>query len=121
MPAEAVSSLSGSSVFSRLRNLYVLSKDPGSDLSPLSACAELDLLSLSPAETGDRLPIPAGGDLLASMSRLSTLRCAFAEVSNWLGTTPLPPRLKRLELDRCALPENASALLDLPGVEVTIT
>ncbi|MEU6157042.1 NACHT domain-containing protein [Streptomyces sp. NPDC047130] len=121
MPAEAISSLGGSSVFSRLRNLYVLSNDPGSDLSPLSACTELGLLSLSSVEDGDRLPIPAGGGLLAAMSRLSTLRCAFADVSDWLGTTPLPPRLQRLELDRCTLPENASALLDLPGVDVTIT
>ncbi|MGW0929515.1 NACHT domain-containing protein [Streptomyces sp. NPDC002644] len=119
LPARTVPFMAKTPVWTRLRHVSI-GFHPEADLSPLAMCAELDTLTLYSDVEGGLLPIPAGSGLLASLPHVRTLHCYRADVSTWLGTAPLPPRLQQLHLNQCVLPENPAAI-DIPGVKVTIT
>ncbi|MEV4787443.1 NACHT domain-containing protein [Streptomyces tuirus] len=68
-----------------------------------------------------RLCVPQGTRAVSALPRLASLYLTLIDVASWMKAEPFPPPgVTRLDMNNCALPDDATSL-DLPGVNLTIS
>ena len=87
---------------------------PDVDLTPLAEFHKVVYLQLL---AGDVTCLPAHVDALHALEKLQTLDLHAIDVTAWLRETPLPPRLSRLVLRECVVPE-ATETFGLPSAAI---